>query len=279
MSEHLISQETTITPATPAPRTVSRERAALVHLGLSALVFVIVIVPLLMLWYPPPLFFSDGGWAVIRIAFGVDIVVGPLLTLVVFKVGKPGLKFDLGIIAALQIAALVWGIRLMYQEKPEFLVFADDRFSTITKGLLVDSKRPLDELEKFDGHRPPHVFVKLPDDPAEVLRMKLEMGARSEALFRLADRYEPMTAQNLARVYAQRLDMPRLVGPWPEYKADYEAFIAAHKADAGEYVFIPLECRYEPLIVAIDRRNGEFVEYLHIPLSKTNLLEKSPGAK
>jgi hypothetical protein len=170
-------------------------------------------------------------------------------------------------------------VHLMYQERPVFLVFADDRFGTITEALLVDSKRPLEQLEKFDSHRPPHVFVKLPDDPAQVLRLKLEMGSQSQSIFRLADRYEPITPQNLSKIYEQSLDMPRLVGPWPKWKADYQEFLARHPADAGEYAFIPLECRYESLIIVIDRRGGEFVEYLHIPLSKTNLIEKPAGAK
>ncbi len=281
MSEIGTHEMTYAPPTSPAPAkpVVSRRRAALVHLLVSVLVFAAVIVPLLMLWYPPPLFFSDGGWVVIRITFGVDIVVGPLLTLVVFKVGKPGLKVDLGIIAVIQVAALVWGVHLMHQERPEFLVFADDRFSTITHALLVDSRRPLEELEKFDSHRPPHVFVNLPDDPAQVQRLKLEMSAQSQSIFRLADRYQPMTPPNLAKVYEQSLDMRRLVDPWPKWKADYEAFLARHPAGAGEYAFIPLECRYETLIIVIDRRNGEFAEYLHIPLSKTNLVEKPVGAK
>src|SRR5579863_6651236 len=125
---------------------MSRSRAALLHFLLSVAIFSAVIIPLLLLWYPPPLFFADGGWYVIRVAASVDIVIGPLLTLVVFKSGKKNLNFDLGVIALLQIAALAWGVHLMYRERPLFLAFADDRFGTVARSQITDSKRPLDDL-------------------------------------------------------------------------------------------------------------------------------------
>jgi hypothetical protein len=257
-----------------------RQRAALIHFSLSIAIFVIVVTPLLLMWYPPPLFFSDGGWTVIRIAFGVDLGVGPLLTLVVFKQGKKGLKFDLTVIAAMQISALVWGVHLMYQERPVFLVFAAEEYGTITSSIL-EGKRPLDELQSLDSHHPPRVFVRLPEDHAKVLQLALELAHESKSIFRFTDWYEPMTPANLAKVYAQALDMNRLVAPWPEYKAAYEALVAERGADAANLVYLPLQCREEQLIVAIDRRNGEFSAFLHIPLSKSNLLNRptSAGAK
>ena len=40
--------------------------------------------------------------------FLVDVVLGPGLTLMVFKPGKPGLKFDMAAIVVLQMVALSW---------------------------------------------------------------------------------------------------------------------------------------------------------------------------
>jgi hypothetical protein len=65
-------------------------------------------------WYPPPYFEVDGGWRILRILAGVDVVVGPLLTLILFKPGKPGLKFDMTCIALMQIGALVYGGTIIY---------------------------------------------------------------------------------------------------------------------------------------------------------------------
>ena len=45
----------------------------------------------------------------ILLMIGVDVVIGPLLTLIVFDPKKKHLKFDLVVIAALQLAALAYG--------------------------------------------------------------------------------------------------------------------------------------------------------------------------
>jgi hypothetical protein len=40
------------------------------------------------LWYPEFLFKTDGGWNGIRLIAGIDFIIGPTLTLIVYKAGK-----------------------------------------------------------------------------------------------------------------------------------------------------------------------------------------------
>jgi hypothetical protein len=254
---------------------MSRERAALLHFLISVAVFSAVIIPLLLLWYPPPLFFADGGWNVIQIAVGVDIVVGPMLTLVVFKSGKKGLKFDLSVIALLQFAALAWGVHLMYQERPVFLVFADDRFGTVTTNQISASGRPLDELQKLGNDHPPRVLVKLPDDPKEVMAIKMAQLKEGTSVFRLAERYEAMTAENLAYVYAQSIDMEAFLAKRPQYREAYDAFMQKGGLAAKDVAFIPLMCRYDNLIIAINRSDHSIAGSLNIPPPDYNLFAQS----
>jgi hypothetical protein len=56
-----------------------------------------------------------------------------LLTLIVFKPGKPGLKFDIALIAFVQVAALLYGLSALYRERPYFTVFAIDRFVVVAE--------------------------------------------------------------------------------------------------------------------------------------------------
>jgi hypothetical protein len=74
-----------------------------------------------------------GAWNVLRVLIGVDVVLGPLLTLIVFKPGKRGLKFDLAFIALVQLAALVYGLTAIYRERPYFTVFSVDRFYVVAE--------------------------------------------------------------------------------------------------------------------------------------------------
>ena len=84
---------------------MSRWRAAGIHLLVSAGVAAVVLAVMLGVWYGPTLFWAMGGAGLALILIGVHLVMGPALTLVVFRSGKRGLKFDLAAIALLQLAA------------------------------------------------------------------------------------------------------------------------------------------------------------------------------
>lgn len=88
---------------------MSRFQAALIHLLISTLVVGTVVGVVYWLWYPEPTFGIVGVLPIILMLVGIDLVLGPLLTMIVYKHGKPGLKFDLSVIALVQIAALVYG--------------------------------------------------------------------------------------------------------------------------------------------------------------------------
>jgi hypothetical protein len=111
---------------------MSRWKAAGIHITLSLLIGLIVFVLLFGVWYPPPYFRASGADELMLLVVGVDVVLGPLLTLIVFKSGKKGLKFDLGLIAVMQSIALVYGLSVMLRSRPVFLVAAVDRFSVVS---------------------------------------------------------------------------------------------------------------------------------------------------
>jgi hypothetical protein len=111
---------------------VNRWRAAGFHLLISALIAAGVLAVMLALWYPPPLFEAMGGAELAFIVIGVDVVMGPALTLVVFKSGKKGLKLDLAVIGILQLAALAYGCHIVELARPAYIVFVKDQFEVTT---------------------------------------------------------------------------------------------------------------------------------------------------
>ena len=74
-----------------------RIKAFLIHLGISLVILFVLLYLLVFVWYPPPLFAADGGMQGLKIILGVDLVLGPLLTLMVYNPAKgwKRLKFDL----------------------------------------------------------------------------------------------------------------------------------------------------------------------------------------
>ena len=115
----------------------NRIYAFLIHLVLSVLVATMTIIMVFFVWYPNPLDQAVGVTEIFLILLGVDIIMGPVMTLVVYKQGKPGLMLDLCIIVILQFAALTYGISTVFMGRPAFIVFNKDRFD-VTRWIDLD---------------------------------------------------------------------------------------------------------------------------------------------
>jgi hypothetical protein len=109
----------------------TRWQAAPIHLLISAVIATLVVGTMLLVWYPQPYFLAAGGITLVLLLVGVDVVLGPLLTLIVFDPKKKSLKIDLAIIAALQLAALAYGGWTMFSARPVYVAFAGDRFHLV----------------------------------------------------------------------------------------------------------------------------------------------------
>src|SRR4051812_10341267 len=109
----------------------TRWQAAPVHLLMSAVIAALVFSTMLLLWYPQPYFTAAGGLTLLLLLVGVDVFIGPMLTVVVFDPQKKRLKLDLIIIVVLQLAALVYGAWVMFSARPVYVAFAGDRFELV----------------------------------------------------------------------------------------------------------------------------------------------------
>ena len=102
----------------------NRYQAFAVHLAVSFFIFLILLLLVFYVWYPGIFFESEKGWKAIALIAGVDLVLGPLCTLIVFNPAKKSLKMDLAVIALLQAGALIAGSYLIHERRPVgFLVF------------------------------------------------------------------------------------------------------------------------------------------------------------
>src|SRR5213592_553948 len=154
----------------PSLSGMTRVRAASLHLGVSALVAVISVTSMILVWYPPPLFQLLGGFELLLLIVGVDVTLGPLLTFVVFKSGKKGLKFDLSVIAFLQLSALIYGASVVFVARPGYIVFVKDRFELVRVADIEPSRLAqarIDRFRSFPLGRPQFIGSVLPTNPRE----------------------------------------------------------------------------------------------------------------
>lgn len=109
-------------------------RASGIHLALSVVVALASAALVFGLWFPSSYREISGGRELFGLVTLVDMVMGPILTLVVYNRSKSRREkmLDFGLIGALQVAALCYGLWSVAQARPVHLVFAHDRFSIVT---------------------------------------------------------------------------------------------------------------------------------------------------
>lgn len=111
----------------------ARVRAALVHLGFSAVVAISAAAAVFLLWYPWPYTEISGGAQLFLLVTGVDLVMGPLITFVIFDARKrrSELGRDLLLVVLLQLGGLAYGAYTMYEARPVVLALERDRFRVV----------------------------------------------------------------------------------------------------------------------------------------------------
>ena len=119
---------------------MTRFRAAAIHFAICAAVAVILLALFWYVWYPSPLLEAVGGDEIFLMLLAVDVVLGPLLTLVVFKAGKKSLKFDLAVIGLVQVAALSYGVWALLAGRPVYVAGLGAKFAVVQANEIEDAE-------------------------------------------------------------------------------------------------------------------------------------------
>lgn len=161
---------------------LERKKTILLHVAVSAAIVGTVIAVIFLAWYPSPYFRISGAGQVLRVLVGVHLVLGPLLTVFLYKPGKNHLWFDMLCIAIVQLAALVYGTSVIYEQRPQYVVYARDRFAVLPETDLVTDGGPIEACPV--GERPPCLAVAVMPEAVEarnaVFMRSLEQGIELE---------------------------------------------------------------------------------------------------
>lgn len=217
---------------------MSKTRAFLLHLSLSATVVGMVCALIFFVWYPQPYFEIAGAWSVLQILIGVDLIVGPLLTLILYKPNKPKLLFDMSFIAVIQLTALIYGTMTIYQERPYYVVFAIDRFEVLSRSEIDPDAIPDDSLRNKPFIGPIVAVALFPESEQErqqlltdVLNGKPDLERRPE--------YWDVYAKHSADVLERATPLLTLIDERPDARDRIDAFIHSRN-DADELIGIPV---------------------------------------
>ena len=243
---------------------MSRWRAAGTHLAISAIVALIVFGVLFTVWYPGPLFESMGGEKLIYLIVGIDVVAGPLLTLIVFKSGKKGLKLDLTLIGLAQLAFLIYGLGIATTARPAYVVFNVDRFSVVPANALRDEDLAAGSSPEFRRRPyggPLYVVALQPQDNAE--QQALVTSALEGRDIEFFPKYYRPYAEHKDVVIAAARPLGELDKLGDATKAAVERFLATREDDE-DLLYLPLNAKYKNHSAIVSRTSGQVVEMLRI---------------
>ena len=236
---------------------MNRVSAAAIHFGICLLVGVVLLALFWFVWYPEPLFKAVGGHEIFLMLLAIDVILGPLLTLVVFKPGKKSLKFDLAVIGLVQVAALSYGVGTLLAGRPVYVAALGHRFDVI-QASEVDVKDISAAGHGLPWWGPQWVGIKLPADEKErdrVLSSALAGGADYGHL--------PQYHAPLSTMREQLLEHVRPISELrtrnPSRGTDITAWLASHGLDDNSAVFEGLKARSQDMTVILDAKTAAVV--------------------
>ena len=211
-------------------------------------------------WYPGSLAGAQGVNQLVLILIGVDVVIGPLITTLIYVPGKWGLRFDLCVIAAMQTTALLYGLEAIHGGRPAYVVFNVDRFDVVAYQDV--NRESLARAPEGFGIRllgPQTVGAQLPQDlqaKSEILFSAIAGGAD---LPQFPEYFVSLASVQGSMILKQHpLDELRTINEMSDEQ--WAAFIASLGRPEAEMGYLPMAANRKDGAVVIDSKTGEILD-------------------
>ena len=199
------------------------------HLTISFLIALFVVGLVFFIWYPSSLATAVGVTKIFLMMLTIDVIIGPILGLLVYKEGKKSLKFDLTVIILLQLSALFYGIYSIEQGRPAWLVFYADRFELVRKNEIIQDNiaKALPQFQQPSWLKPQFVAMEFAKDTnqrnddmfAEVLG-GISIAQRPERYVDFIQAKEQIQQRaqklDLLQQYNKKTDVRKILAKYPQ---------------------------------------------------------------
>ena len=212
------------------------------------------------IWYPSPLATAVGVTHIFLMLLVIDVILGPLLGLLVYKEGKKTLKFDLTVIILIQITALCYGVFSIEQGRPAWLVYNVDRFELVRKNELVDTniQQAQPQFQKPSWFKPQYVATEFAKDTQQ---RNDEMFAEVLGGISIAQRPERYVELTQAKTQIQQRALPLVELQRYNQKTDVEKTLAKYpKADA----WLPLKANAVDMVVLVNKESASIIKIVDL---------------
>lgn len=229
------------------------------HLFVSILIALLVVGIVFFIWYPSPLAIAVGVGQIFLMMLVIDVIVGPILSFLVYKENKPSLKFDLIVVFSVQLLALVYGLYSIGQGKPAWLVYNVDRFELVRKNEVEKSyiAQVLPQYKYPSWFKPRYVAVELSKD-AKTRNDDLFIELAGISIAQRPERYLPLLQVKVQiQKRAQELDLLSQFNDKNLVKATLAQYPQAN-------AFVPLKANSVDMTVLINKEQGEVVRIVNL---------------
>ena len=235
-----------------------RLKACGLHLLGSAMVLTLTLGSFYLGWYRWPGWYLADVAHVLTVLIGVDLVLGPTLTLIVANAKKPRreLARDIAIIVAVQLSALVYGSSALWAGRPLYYALSEDCLQVVQANDIDPDESALARRQHSQFapswySMPRWVWAPLPQDPEEsekIVSSALQGGFDVIGM----PRYFKPWDQGLPALRAQlkNVDDIRYFSPAEKKRLKQRMQAAGFATDRHDGM--PLTGRRRPLLAVID---------------------------
>lgn len=226
------------------------------HLLISAAIGAALLALCWFVWYPAPMLAALGGHEIFLLIVGIDVIVGPLLTLVVFNPAKRSLKFDLAVIALLQISAVVYGVSTMLEARPAYIASLGDAFHVVQATEVTDENlRKANTTLPWCGPKLVGTKYDVDKDLQSLVSDLVAIGAGKGHVPQLHVPYDSVREQ-VAKDAKSIADMKKRSTSKPD---EIDNWLAAHNRDetSAKYQAIKIGANYYAIV--LDAKTGSVV--------------------
>jgi hypothetical protein len=224
--------------------------------GAAALVF--------LFWFPAPFPRMLGGMKLFNILVLCGLGLGPLTSFIIFSSAKSrrALLFDYVVVGTLQLAAFVYGLYVLANTRPVYLVFAGDRLEVVTAAEIDDADlaRAAEPYRQRPRWGPQLVGIQEPVDRKE--REQVLFSALAGKDYSVLPAYYTRYENNLELIRKRSLPLGALEQRHPEARALLASATAQLQTPTEKLVWLPVKHRRGFWTALLDPVTGRPIQWL-----------------
>jgi hypothetical protein len=234
-----------------------------IHFVATALLAAAAASLIFFVWFPDPFQTMVGGTKLFELVITCDMVLGPLISLVIFDTRKERWKIvmDYCIVGVVQIAALVYGVMIVAGTRPVYVAFNKDRLEVV-------AAREIRDADLAEARDP--AWARLPWDGPKFVSIRIPAADQQDAMFQAVQGKEEHQRPKFYAPYDASLEdirrrsktVAELTANFPASKTLFDAALAEVEIPQERVRWLPVHFRAGFWTALIDTENGRPVGYV-----------------